>query len=72
MGLLMVRQNRNGFFKKQTNEIDTTMIPQVKLFLFIFRKKSKTPKNILKLKFGPSEIGTKFEKIFHLRFDATE
>ena len=24
------------------------------------------------LKFGPSEKGTKFEKIFHLKFDATE
>ena len=24
------------------------------------------------LKFGPSEKGTKFEKIFHFKFDATE
>ena len=27
---------------------------------------------LTRIKFGPSEKGTKFEKIFHIKFDATE
>ena len=47
---LKVRKSRNDFVdndtsKKRTNEFDSAaMIPQVDLFLFVFWKKSKTPK----------------------------
>ena len=51
--LIKARQSRNDFFKpskKQTNEFDSnTMIPQVDLLLFVFWKKFKTLKDILKL-----------------------
>jgi hypothetical protein len=52
---LKVRQSCNDFFKltivpEQTNEFNfTTMIPQVNLFLFVFGKKSKTPKNCFEM-----------------------
>ena len=35
-------------------------------------EQNKTLKNITILKFGHSEKATKFEKIFHLKFDVTE
>ena len=53
---LKARQSPNDFFqanvssKRRTKEFDfTAMIPQVDLFLFIFLKKLKTPKDISKL-----------------------
>ena len=52
---IKVSQSRNDFFKltfhpKNEHTFDfTTMIPQVDMFLFIFRKKLKTPKRHFKI-----------------------
>ena len=39
---------------------------------YFFGTKYNICTSIFQLKFGPSEKGTKFEKNFHLKFDATE
>ena len=44
----------------------TTLFEKFQSFIETGRKRTHT------LKFGHSERGTKFEKIFHLKFDATE
>ena len=49
--------------KKQTNKfVSTTMIPQVDLFLFVFWRKSTTPKNHFKINWHLKLLKDFFEK----------
>ena len=53
------------------NNITTTLIQISRLFYFGFFFKTNH-QMMIQLKFGYSEKATKFEKIFHLKFDSTQ